>query len=255
MAPRRGIRASGQRTKKQAFAFVAAVGGALLALVAAVSGSLVWTLLSLGVAVGAGMLSRAWSRADPGPMPHWLHWVLRLPRGPHSPRRLIELLSPQRGERMLEVGAGIGIHAIPVASALAPAGILDVLDVQRAMLDDLVRRAARAGVTNVSARRADAKRLPYRDRVFDAAFLISVLGEIPDPAGALRELHRVLKPSGRLLVGEVAVDPDFVPLPVLERSAEETGFELERVTGPRVCYLALLRPRQPSHRVPGTASA
>ena len=228
--------------KKQGWAFLAAGGGALLALVALTSGRVIWALAAAGVAVGAGMLSRAWSRRDPGPMPHLLHWVLRLPRGPHSPRHLIELLSPRSGERMLEVGPGIGIHSVPVASCLAPGGVLDVLDAQQEMLDDLMRRATRAGVTNISARRADAKALPYPDRVFDAAFLIAVLGEIPDQVGALRELRRVLKPSGRLVVGEVLVDPDFVPLPVLERKAEEVGFELVRVAGPRASYLALLRP-------------
>ena len=228
--------------KKQEWAFLAAGGGALLALVALISGSMTWALAGAGVAVGAGMLSRAWSRRDPGPMPHWLHWVLRLPRGPHSPRHLIELLSPRSGERILEVGPGIGIHSVPVASCLAPGGVLDVLDVQQEMLDDLMRRAARAGVMNISARRGDAKALPYQDRVFDAAFLIGVLGEIPDEAAALRELHRVLKPSGRLVVGEVVVDPDFVPLPALKEKAKEAGFEPVRVAGPRASYLALFRP-------------
>lgn len=175
-------------------------------------------------------------------MPHWLHWVLRLPRGPHSPRCLIDLLSPRSGERILEVGPGIGIHSVPVASSLAPGGILDVLDVQQEMLDYVLRRAMRAGVTNISPGRGDANSLPYRDHVFDAAFLIAVLGEIPDEAGALRELHRVLKPSGRLVVGEVVIDPDFVPLPALKQKAVEAGFDLVRVTGPRASYLALLRP-------------
>jgi len=232
--------------KKQAWAFHASASGALLALLATIAGSITWALAGAGVAVGAWMLSRVWSRRDPGPMPHLLQWVLRLPRGPHSPRHLIELLSPRSGERILEVGPGIGIHSVPVASCLSPGGVLDVLDVQQEMLDDLLRRAARAGVTNISARRADAKVLPYPDRVFDAAFLIGVLGEIPDEVGALRELRRVLKPGGRLVVGEVVVDPDFVPLPALEQKAGAAGFELVRVAGPRASYLALLRAASPA---------
>ena len=52
----------------------------------------------------------------------------------------------------------------------------------------------------------------------------------------------MLKPSGRLVVGEVVLDPDFVPLPALKQKAAEAGFELARVTGLRASYLALLRP-------------
>jgi ubiquinone/menaquinone biosynthesis C-methylase UbiE len=110
------------------------------------------------------------------------------------------------------------------------------------MLDDLVQRAAKGGVTNIAPERADAEALPYRDQAFDAAFLISVLGELPDAIGALRELRRVLKPDGRLVVGEVFVDPDFVSLRNLAGKAAAAGFDLVRSAGPRASYLALLRP-------------
>ena len=67
------------------------------------------------------------------------------------------------------------------------------------------RRARRAGVHNIVASRGDAERLPYPDGQFDAAYLIGVLGEIPDQTAALRELRRVLKPEGRLVIGEFFV--------------------------------------------------
>lgn len=107
---------------------------------------------------------------------------------------------------------------------------------------DLMRRAAGRGLTNIVPRQGDAQRLPYLDHGFDAAYLISVLGEIPDPVAALRELRRVLKPEGRLVVGEVVIDPDFVSLPALEENAEKAGFALARSAGPRCAYLAVLRP-------------
>ena len=174
-------------------------------------------------------------------MPHALRWVLFLPRGPHSAANLQHILQPRGGERVLEIGPGVGIHSIPIAAALAPDGVLEALDAQPKMLADLSRRAAAAGVHNVTATPGDAQHLPYPDRAFDAAYLIGVLGEIPDRTAALRELHRVLKPKGRLVVGEVVLDPDYVPLGTLRKLAAEAGFVFERHRGPWFSYFARFR--------------
>jgi SAM-dependent methyltransferase len=188
-----------------------------------------------------GVLTRYWSVTEPGPMPYGLRWTLAFPRGNLSPAHLTTLLEPRRGERMLEVGPGTGIYSIPIARALEPDGSLDVLDVQQEMLDELTVRARAAEVGNVTATRGDARALPYPDGAFDAAYLVGVLGEIPDGAAALRELRRVLKPDGRLVVGEVAIDPDFVRLGVLRERARAARLELERRHGNALSYLARFR--------------
>lgn len=87
-----------------------------------------------------------------------------------------------------------------------------------------------------------AQALPYADHVFDTAYLVSVLGEIPDAVAALRDLRRVLKPGGRLLVGELAIDPDFIPLRALRAMASDAGLALERTAAPPFGYCAMLRP-------------
>lgn len=112
---------------------------------------------------------------------------------------------------------------------------------QQPMLDALAQSAARRGLTNLVTRLGDAQRLPYPDASFDAAYLVSVLGEIPDARAALRELCRVLKPDARLLVSELFFDPDFVSLPALREQAEEAGFRYERKDGVRLGYTALFR--------------
>jgi len=145
-------------------------------------------------------------------MPHLLRWTLLVPRGNHSPEHLQRILQPRSGERILEIGPGIGIHACPVALSLAPNGTLDVLDVQQEMPDDVIRRASEAGITHIAAKQGDAQTLPYADGTFDGAYLVGVLGEIPDGRAALRGLRRVLKPSGRIVVGEIFFDPDFVAI-------------------------------------------
>jgi SAM-dependent methyltransferase len=221
----------------------AALGAGICALVAFARGYPAWALAWLALAIAAGFLTRWWSTRRPGPMPHLLRWTLLVPRGNQSPRHLARVLEPRAGERMLEIGPGIGIHAIPVAAALAPGGSLDVLDVQQAMLDDVVQRARDAGVANLTARLGDARALPYEDRRFDAAYLVGVLGEIPDPQATLRELRRVIKPGGRLVVGEVFFDPDFVRFGALKARAEEAAFGFERRLGGGLSYLARFRAR------------
>jgi ubiquinone/menaquinone biosynthesis C-methylase UbiE len=57
-------------------------------------------------------------------------------------------------------------------------------------------------VHNIDATVADGSMLPYEPASLDGAYLIDVLGEMPDARAALRELHRILKPGGRLVVGE-----------------------------------------------------
>jgi ubiquinone/menaquinone biosynthesis C-methylase UbiE len=136
------------------------------------------------------------------------------------------------------MGSGIGVHALPIASSLAPDGVLDVLDVQQEMLNDLVHRATQAGITNIVSTQGDARKLPYPDSSFDGAYLISVLGEIPDQEIALQELRRVLKPNARLVIGEIFIDPDFVSLSELQHRMSRAGFAFERKIGLRWVYLA-----------------
>ena len=220
----------------------AALGAGLLSLVVVVRGDFVWALGWFVVALAFGIWTRYWSVAHPTPMPHLLRWTLWVPRGNHSPEHLHRILQPRSGERILEIGPGVGIHALPVAVSLAPGGTLDVLDVQQEMLDDVMRRASGAGVKHITAQQGDARRLPYLDDAFDAAYLVGVLGEIPDGEKALRELRRVLKPGGRLVIGEVCFDPDFVTFNSLKDRLEQASFEYERRLGGALSYLARFRP-------------
>lgn len=189
-----------------------------------------------GAAFVAAGLAR--ERVRPSACPYSQRWMLRLPRPLITTSRLLEVLEPAPGERLLEVGPGVGVQTIPVARCLVPDGTLDVLDLQQEMLDDLMRAAAAAGVSNLRPSQGSAERLPYEDASFDGAFLVTVLGEIPDQQAGLGELARVLRPGGRLVAGELVVDPHFVRLPSLVRRAEAAGLRLERRLGPPFGYYA-----------------
>ena len=214
----------------------------VLAVVMVFRGELLWAVVCAAFALGGDVVGRFWSHNSPVPMPYFMRWMLLVPRGPHSAKHLKHILQPQSGERILEIGPGLGVHALPIATSLLPNGVLDVLDMQREMLVELARRAARRGLTNIVPAQGDAQKLPYTDRAFDAAYLIGVLGEIPDTVAALRELRRVLKTSGRLVVSELLIDPDFMSLRALREKARDAGFVFERSAGPRCAYSAMFRP-------------
>jgi ubiquinone/menaquinone biosynthesis C-methylase UbiE len=188
------------------------------------------------VAVGAAVVL-----TDRAPYPYAQRRVLDVPLPLLSTRRLDVLLQPRPGERVLEIGPGTGLQSLHVAPQLGADGELDIVDVQQEMLDHVMARAAQRSVVNISPHLASAEALPFPDGHFDVAYLVTVLGEVPRPAAALAELRRVLKPGGRLVVGEFA-DRHHLTLTTLMTLANDAGLHLRKRTGvPLACY-ALLAP-------------
>jgi ubiquinone/menaquinone biosynthesis C-methylase UbiE len=194
-------------------------------------------LILAAAVVGAAL----WWRRNPSACPYSQRFWVEAPHPLITRERLKRTLEPRHGERVLEVGPGTGYYSLPLAEWLGADGRVDVYDLQQEMLDHTERRAREAGVT-VHPRQGDARQLPYDDATFDAALLVTVLGEIPDQVQALRELRRVLKPDGRLVVGELAGDPHVVFPKALERRASEAGLRLERRDGSALGYFARLTP-------------
>jgi ubiquinone/menaquinone biosynthesis C-methylase UbiE len=187
-----------------------------------------------------------WWRKNPSACPYSQRFWVEAPHPFITRARLREILSPQPGEHVLEVGPGTGYYSLPVARWLVPGGRLDVLDVQQEMLDHTLGRAAEEGIDNVVPARADAREMPYPDGSFDAAYLVTVLGEIPDQAAALRELRRVVRPGGRIVVGELFGDPHMVTFRALRSRAAAAGLEVDRRMGGRLWHFTRLRVASPS---------
>jgi ubiquinone/menaquinone biosynthesis C-methylase UbiE len=193
----------------------------------------------IAAAAAAGVA--AWWWTDAAPYPYAQRWLLDLPLPFLTNRRLDALLAPRPGERILEIGPGTGLQALHVAGRLGERGRLDIVDVQQPMLDHVARRAAARTISPIVPARADARDLPFADGSFDAAYLVTVLGEIPDPAAAIREIGRVLRPGGRLVVGEFA-DRHYVPLVTLLGYANDAGLRPSSWLGPPLAYLARFEP-------------
>jgi ubiquinone/menaquinone biosynthesis C-methylase UbiE len=196
---------------------------------------------TLFAVAGLGVLGAAyWWRKNPSACPYNQRFWVQAPHPGITRKRLLAILAPRPGERVLEVGPGTGYYSLDVAERL-DGGTLCIFDIQQEMLDHVSRRAAERGIQNIEPMRGDAQALPYEDGSFDGAFLVTVLGEIPNQDAALRELARVLRPDGRLVVGELFGDPHMVTLKSLRLRAEPLGFSFERRLGTPLAYFARLR--------------
>jgi ubiquinone/menaquinone biosynthesis C-methylase UbiE len=182
-----------------------------------------------------------WWRKNPSACPYSQRFWVEAPHPLITRARLAEILELELGERVLEVGPGTGYYTPGLAERVGPEGSVELLDIQQEMLDHTIRTVRERGLWNVNATQADARHLPYEEDSFDAAVLITVLGEIPDPDAALGELARVLRPGGRLVVGELFGDPHYVAPGTLRRRADAAGLAFERRAGPKVGYFARFR--------------
>jgi len=102
--------------------------------------------------------------------------------------------------RVLEVGAGTGFFVINLALGGCLDGAqLEATDISQGMLDVCARNGTEHGLT-IATRQGDAEALPYEDATFDLVIGHAFIHHLPVPGAALRELFRVLKPGGTVVI-------------------------------------------------------
>lgn len=111
----------------------------------------------------------------------------------------------QPGERVVDVGSGAGIDSLIAARMVGSEGRVIGVDMTPAMLEKARRSADEGDFTNVSFHQGLVESLPVLDSWADVVISNGVLNLTPDKDAALREMARVLKPGGRLQIGDILV--------------------------------------------------
>jgi len=201
---------------------------------------IIYLLLSLtATLVAIGLIWRWASRHRQLPCPTWLAWLLDNPLTNlvAGTEVTLDRIGLRPGEHGLDVGCGPGRLAIPAAQRVGPTGSITALDLQPEMLARLQRRAAAVGATNLTLQFGDITTeqvLPASS--FDRAWLVTVLGEIPDRPAALENLYRVLKPGGTLSITEIFVDPHYQGRSLVLRLGQAAGFEPSEYWGSALAF-------------------
>jgi ubiquinone/menaquinone biosynthesis C-methylase UbiE len=152
------------------------------------------------------------------------------------------------GMTVVDVGAGTGYWTLPLSTTVGAEGRVIAVDVEPIMVEDLRSLVRERGLTNVEVVTSQEAHIPLGDGIADLALMAFVLHEPPDPAAMLREVFRLLRSGGRLLLLEWQKwETQFGP-PVEHRvSAEEArdllntaGFNIQQVEAPNQDYYIYL---------------
>jgi ubiquinone/menaquinone biosynthesis C-methylase UbiE len=150
-------------------------------------------------------------------------------------RRLVQLAEPRPGDRILDVGTGAGLLPFELLHSSVPLGPILGIDISRGMIARAREKASARGIAPSRLRfeEMDAEHLEPSDASFDLVLSAFALTHVPHPDVALREIHRVLRPGGRVAIA-VGSRPPLVSGEGLLHAVHEVRRRVERMAGRRL---------------------
>jgi len=134
----------------------------------------------------------------------------------------VALASLKAGETVLDLGSGGGIDCFLAARKVGPSGRVIGVD----MTDEMIRlareNAKKSGLANVEFRQGEIENLPVEDAMVDAVISNCVINLSTDKERVFREVYRVLKPGGRMMVSDIVLDGEL-PAAVKDSVTAYTG--------------------------------
>ncbi len=203
---------------------------------------------SLGGWLGAQLILRVLMRYKPFAIPTGFgplvassvrYWY-------RDPVRVVDFTGVRKNMAVLDAGCGKGVFTQELAIRVGESGVVHAIDLQAEMIEAAQRRIANVGLNNVRFSLSGLEKLPLESETIDAVVMISVLPMTVDKRMVLRELKRVLKPGGTLVLGEELLDPEYVRPSTARNWAETAGFQMVAHSGNGIAYLLkLVKPVSP----------
>ena len=136
-----------------------------------------------------------WTKAARG----WRKWHLQMAEmGRAATDSIIQIAQVTPGTKVLDLAIGTGEPALSISEMVGLNGHVTATDLVPQMLEVAEENARQRGITNITFQQADAESLPFTDQTFDVVTCRFGVMFFPNVGRALREIHRVVRPDGRV---------------------------------------------------------
>ncbi|MFW6117771.1 MAG: arsenite methyltransferase [Thermoproteota archaeon] len=121
----------------------------------------------------------------------------------------VNFLNLREGEKVLDLGSGLGVDVFLASEKVGSTGLAAGVDVSQDMVQKATEIAEKRGYENVEFRQGEIEKLPFEDEYFDAVISNCVINLSTDKLQTYKEIYRVLKPTGRILISDIVTEEEL----------------------------------------------